>query len=165
MSNIFKDGGNEHGKGHQHQQLQEHHLRQRRQEPSPSQAIYQKEGNFVDLSSQITFGHETMATSEWVFLTKNESTVRAHIGSTALLPCDVIQGSQFGTVRILHLKKEKKNLPSHFSRQFILMSSSPVDRLYHTPCFQENILTVFNQLSLKVQKQMISHLKALIISL
>ena len=47
MSKIFTDGGNEHGKGHQHQQLQEHHLRQRRQDPSPSQAIYQKEGNFV----------------------------------------------------------------------------------------------------------------------
>ena len=116
MSKIFTDGGNEHGKGHQHQQLQEHHLRQRRQDPSPSQAIYQKEGNFVDLSSQITFGHETMATSEWVFLTKNESTVRAHIGSTALLPCDVIQGSQFGTVRNLQVKKS--NLSLDFSRHF-----------------------------------------------
>ena len=50
------------------------------------------------VKSQITFGHETMAASEWVFLTKNASTVRAHIGSTALLPCEVKKDSQFGMV-------------------------------------------------------------------
>jgi len=88
----------EHGKGkhhhhqhhhhhhHHHQEQQkggDHHLRQRRHEWSPSQAIHEKQSN---VKSQITFGHETMAASEWVFLTKNASTVRAHIGSTALLP-------------------------------------------------------------------------------
>ena len=86
----------------QQKQQQGHHLRQRRHEFSTSQAIYEKNGNFVDLSGQITFGHDTIVGPEGIFLTKNASTVRAHIGSTALLPCDVIQGSQFGMVRINH---------------------------------------------------------------
>ena len=77
-------------------------MRQRRHELKTSQAIYEKNGNFVDLSGQITFGHETITGPEGIFLTKNASTVRAHIGSTALLPCDVKQGSQFGMVRINH---------------------------------------------------------------
>lgn len=100
----------EHGKGqhhhhqhhhhhhHHHQEQQkggDHHLRQRRHEWSPSQAIHEKQSN---VKSQITFGHETMAASEWVFLTKNASTVRAHIGSTALLPCEVKKDSQFGMI-------------------------------------------------------------------
>ena len=86
-----------HGGGHHshHGHHGQHHYRQRRHEWSPSQAIHEKQSN---VKSQITFGHETMAASEWVFLTKNASTVKAHIGSTALLPCEVKKDSQFGMV-------------------------------------------------------------------
>ena len=51
------------------------------------------------MRSEITFGHETQVAEEWVFLTRNATTVKAHIGSTAILPCEVKKESQFGMVR------------------------------------------------------------------
>ena len=42
-----------------------------------------------------------MPAAEWVFITKNASTVKAHIGSTALLPCEVKKDSQFGMVSMI----------------------------------------------------------------
>lgn len=92
---LFSDGILEHVKHKHHHKLHHHHSRQRRgHEWSPSQAIHEKQ----KVKSQITFGQETMAASEWVFLTKNASTVKAHIGSTAILPCEVKKDSQFGMV-------------------------------------------------------------------
>ena len=34
----------------------------------------------------------------WVFVSKNATTVKAHIGSTALLPCQVKKDSLYGMV-------------------------------------------------------------------
>ena len=101
---LFTDGsdGTWHHKHHKHhsnhKHHRQHHTRQRRQEWSPSQAIHEKrkEGS---VRSEITFGHETQAAEEWVFLTRNATTVKAHIGSTAILPCEVKKESQFGMVR------------------------------------------------------------------
>ena len=103
---MFTDGsdGTWHHK-HQkhHNNHHRHHTRQRRQEWSPSQAIHEKrnEGSLSSGSvrSEITFGHETQVAEEWVFLTRNATTVKAHIGSTAILPCKVKKESQFGMVR------------------------------------------------------------------
>ena len=55
-------------------------------------------GNGGGVKSQITFGLDTMKGEEWVFLTQNATTVKAHIGSTAVLPCEVKKDSQFGMV-------------------------------------------------------------------
>ena len=102
---MFTDGsdGTWHHK-HQkhHNNHHRHHTRQRRQEWSPSQAIHEKrnEGSQgSSVRSEITFGHETQVAEEWVFLTRNATTVKAHIGSSAILPCEVKKESQFGMVR------------------------------------------------------------------
>ena len=96
---LFADGsdGLWHLKHHKHHNHKRHHTRQRRQEWSPSQAIHEKRqgGN---VRSEITFGHETQVAEEWVFLTRNATVVKAHIGSTAVLPCEVKKESQFGMV-------------------------------------------------------------------
>ena len=36
----------------------------------------------------------------WVFISKNATTVKAHIGSTAVLPCQVKKDSLYGMVSI-----------------------------------------------------------------
>ena len=43
-----------------------------------------------------------MSDPEWVFTSRNATTVRAHIGSMATLPCFVKKGSQFGMVSNFH---------------------------------------------------------------
>ena len=116
----FTDGWHqhEHGKGyhhhhqhhHHHNQEQGHHFRQRRHEWSPSQAIHDQKGNNDEKSSRVTFGRETMPAAEWVFITKNASTVKAHIGSTALLPCEVKKDSQFGMVSMISVTVAKELL-------------------------------------------------------
>ena len=105
---LFTDGsdGTWHHKHHKHhsnhKHHRQHHTRQRRQEWSPSQAIHEKRNEGAkgsSVRSEITFGHETQVAEEWVFLTRNATTVKAHIGSTAILPCEVKKESQFGMVR------------------------------------------------------------------
>jgi hypothetical protein len=114
--------GNNHDAGlHQHNHHQRHHSRQRRhgvqqqqkhlephhQDWSPSQTIHeQKRASDGSVKSEITFGHvgrsgngnRQQINNNWVFLTKNASTVRAHIGSTAILPCEIKKDSQYGMV-------------------------------------------------------------------
>lgn len=95
------DGTWHHKHQKHHNNHHRHHTRQRRQEWSPSQAIHEKrnEGSQgSSVRSEITFGHETQVAEEWVFLTRNATTVKAHIGSTAILPCEVKKESQFGMI-------------------------------------------------------------------
>ena len=98
--NSISDGSD----GYHHHKR--HHLRQRRgggnSEWSPSEAIYEKSQKAA-VQSQITFGQgvdiDVTLAKNWVFFTANGSTVKAHIGSTAVLPCEVKKDSQFGVVR------------------------------------------------------------------
>ena len=40
----------------------------------------------------------TIAPEDWVFLSGNGTVVKAHIGSTAMLPCNIKKDSQYGMV-------------------------------------------------------------------
>ena len=64
------------------------------------------------MRSQITFGLDTKKSEEWVFLTRNATVVKAHIGSTAILPCEVKKDSQFGMVSLLSVLTAKTKMPS-----------------------------------------------------
>ena len=44
---------------------------------------------------------ESVSDQHWVFVSKNATTVKAHIGSTAVLPCQVKKDSLYGMVSYL----------------------------------------------------------------
>ena len=44
---------------------------------------------------------ERLSDQHWVFVSKNATTVKAHIGSTAVLPCQVKKDSLYGMVSFL----------------------------------------------------------------
>ena len=44
---------------------------------------------------------ERVSDQHWVFVSKNATTVKAHIGSTAVLPCQVKKDSLYGMVSVL----------------------------------------------------------------
>ena len=102
---YFSDGSDRQ-KYHSHHHRRKHHHRQRRHgvettEWSPSQALIHEKRRDGSVKSEITFGIGSVVDQtleDWVFLTQNATTVRAHIGSTAILPCDVKKDSQFGMV-------------------------------------------------------------------
>ena len=121
FSALLSDGSDryqKHHHSHQHHHRKHHHHRQRRHgvdttEWSPSRALSHEKRKDGSVRSEITFGtgggdqtegiiSEQQIIEDWVFLTQNATTVRAHIGSTAVLPCDVKKDSQFGMVRKLH---------------------------------------------------------------
>lgn len=111
---VHHDLGHHHGV-HHHGQTR--HSRQRRQgvqkhldhEWSPSRAIKDNKKSGKG-TSKIKFGiGQASATdlgSDWVFLSKNATTVRAHIGSTAVLPCQVKKDSQYGMITWARLRDE-----------------------------------------------------------
>ena len=117
FSALLSDGSDRYQKHHHshqhnhHHHRKHHHHRQRRHgvdttEWSPSRALSHEKRKDGSVRSEITFGtgetgiSEQQIIEDWVFLTQNATTVRAHIGSTAVLPCDVKKDSQFGMVRI-----------------------------------------------------------------
>ena len=121
FSALLSDGSDryqKHHHSHQHHHRKHHHHRQRRHgvdttEWSPSRALSHEKRKDGSVRSEITFGtggdqsggivsEQQNFIEDWVFLTQNATTVRAHIGSTAVLPCDVKKDSQFGMVRKLH---------------------------------------------------------------
>ena len=124
---MVTDGSDRQKHHHNHHHRKHHHHRQRRHgvdttgtydnltlmilvslieefvyflEWSPSQALIHEKRKDGSVKSEVTFGSGMIDQSleDWVFLTKNATTVRAHIGSTAILPCDVKKDSQFGMV-------------------------------------------------------------------
>jgi len=109
----ISDGSDRQKHHHNHHHRKHHHHRQRRHgvdttEWSPSQALIHEKRKDGSVKSEVTFGSGMIDQSleDWVFLTKNATTVRAHIGSTAILPCDVKKDSQFGMITWSRLEDE-----------------------------------------------------------
>ena len=99
---LFSDGyhGRHHGTLQHRHDFKEDRVtfrRSRRQEPSsgwsPSQELSRRRSK-----GGITRGKAAEPPSDWVFISKNATTVRAHIGSMANLPCSVRKDSLYGMV-------------------------------------------------------------------
>jgi len=68
---------------------------------SPSQEVAKRRSTVAThpvTSSNDLENDVMMSDPEWVFTSRNATTVRAHIGSMATLPCFVKKGSQFGMI-------------------------------------------------------------------
>ena len=54
--------------------------------------------NFLLIEDKDARERDRESDQNWVFVSKNATTVKAHIGSTAVLPCQVKKDSLYGMV-------------------------------------------------------------------
>lgn len=75
----------------------------------------------------------------WVFLSENYTNIKAHIGSTAILPCQVKKDSLYGMVRTFPSPLEKSRqfllLACHVKKSLLLRLCHGTDRVELSYCY------------------------------